>query len=45
MGGQTIKDGEEGAALKEGAWKMDGWVEGDRLEGQVREKWQENKEK
>lgn len=37
MGGQTIKDGGQGAAAKEGGWKMDGWMEGESKEGQVRE--------
>lgn len=37
VGGQTIKDRAQGAPAKEGGRKMDGWVVGERMEGQVRE--------
>lgn len=37
VGGQTIKDRAQGTPAKEGGWKMDEWVEGERMEGQVRE--------
>lgn len=45
VGGQTIKDGEQGAAAKEGGWKMDGW-DRRRKEGRASERarWQEKKE-
>lgn len=43
VGGQTIKDGEQEAAVKEGGWKMDVWIEGGRASERTR--WQEKKEK
>ena len=44
---QTIKDGEQGAAVTEGGRKMDGQIGGRREEGRASEgtRWQEKKER